>query len=86
MPYKRNIINIQEMLSLISFLVLLLLRANLFLQDVLEITVENNMTSIPSCNGKETNVTKFALVLTFLYYTPISFGIVSFWIWIGPIM
>ena len=85
-PYKSHLINYLEVSVLVMFLLLLVLRANHFLQDMLENTMKANETSVPSCSGEMHDaVTTFALVLSVVYYLPAAVGLICLFLWIGSI-
>ncbi len=82
-PYANEFVNIIEVVTLITFLMLLILRVNHFIQDMLQVIIDTPLTSIPSCSGVEfTTVTIFAGILLVIYYTPVVFGLLCLSVWI----
>ena len=84
-PYVNDLINILEITILITFLMLLMLRVNHFLEDMLQVPVNSTLSSIPSCDNEKgtTIVTTFATILLVIYYIPVVFGLLCLVIWIA---
>ena len=81
-PYKEKIANILEIVLLLIFLILLMLRISPPLQDMLEMVPSSKETSIPSCSSNiPTVVTNFSSVLLALYYFPVIIGIILLCTW-----
>ena len=74
-PYKTSSSNYLNVVLVISFMILLMLRSNSYLQDNLNIvqSVLNGptLTSVPSCNSDNVVATPFSILLATLYYLPL---------------
>lgn len=84
-PYKQQISNWIELITLSWFVVLLLLQSNPLLKDTLTYT-SHSTSSIPQCDDANTVVTKFALLLAVLYYIPVLVALVCMCVWITTVM
>ena len=82
-PYKDKMANILEICLLVLLIILLMLRANPFLQDALEISLHSGQTSIPSCDidGNTATVTSFTAILAVVYYLPALIGLSCLIVW-----
>ena len=83
-PYKDKMANILEISLLVLLIILLMLRANHFLQDALEISLHSGQTSIPSCDidGNTATVTSFSAILAVVYYLPALIGLSCLIVWV----
>ena len=71
-PYKTRGSNYLNAVILISFMVLLMLQANSYLKDSLNVIHNGTMlTSIPSCYSNDVIATPFSILLAIVYYLPL---------------
>ena len=78
-PYKTSATNHLNVVIMISFMILLMLRANLYLQDNLNTVPQSNgtmLTHIPSCDSDNIVVTPFSILLAVVYYLPFLIAII----------
>ena len=80
-PYKQHFTNWLELVMLTWFTILIMLLSNPLLQDTLTYTSEFT-SSIPQCDGTNTVVTMFALLLAVFYYIPVLVALVCVSLWI----
>ena len=89
-PYKTSISNYINFVIILSFMILLMLRANAYLQDHFNTiqSVPNSaiLTSIPSCDSDDVIVTQFSILLAIMYYLPLLIALILLIVWIGQIM
>ena len=80
MPYKQRTANWLEVIILVDFLILLLLRNNPILQEILSnFPAPTNATCLPLST---TAITHFAALLSPLYYLPLLIGCCAIVVWI----
>ena len=84
-PYKTSSSNYLNAVVMMLFMILLMLRASLYLQDNLNIvqSVSNGtiLTSIPSCDSDDMVVTPFSILLATVYYLPLIIALVCLVVW-----
>ena len=80
MPYKHRAANLLEVITLVDFLILLLLRNNPILQETLSGFPE--FTSATCLPLSATVITPFAALLTLFYYLPVLIGCCAIVVWL----
>ena len=89
-PYETRSSNYLNFFIMLSFMILLMLKANPSLYDHFNIIQSasngTTVTSIPSCDSDDVIVTPFSILLAIVYYLPLLIALVLLILWIGQIM
>ena len=78
-PYIGQTNNLLEIASLMMFLLLIMLRMNLPVEEALRETLDGQIT-IPSCSNDETTISSFSALLLTIYYIPVILGLISLFV------
>ena len=79
-PYKTSTSNHLNLVIMMSLMLLLMLRANPYLQDDLNTVPRSNgttLTHIPPCDSDDVVVTPFSILLAAVYYLPLLMAIIA---------
>ena len=80
-PYKQQLTNWLELVTVTWFAILIMLLSNPLLQDTLTYTSQFT-SSIPQCDGASTIMSMFAVLLAVFYYIPVLVALVCTSVWI----
>ena len=80
-PHKTSGSNYLNTVIIILFMILLMLRADPYLQDNLE-SVSIQGTSIPSCDSDDMVATPLSILLATVYYSSLLVALICLVVWI----
>ena len=89
-PYNTRSSNYLNFVANLLFMILLMLRANPYLQDhfntIQSASSRTILTSIPSCDSDDVVVITFSILLCIMYYLTLLIALVLLILWIGQTM